>query len=906
MDNREDAATVGPIMRTILDGALDAVVVADRTGLIVEWNEQADKTFGWTRGEAVGQKIGDLIVPLDQREAYSLAFESYEFGQPSRIVGQRIELSAMRRDGMVITIELRTVAVGHLFCGFARDVSGRSEHVQSSARMAALVNSSFDAIIGKDVNGTINSWNQGAELVYGYSETEAIGETIDIILPEGQGQEEPEIQAAVQNGSRLTQFQTVRRRKNGEQIHISLTQSPIFDQDDTLIGTSTIERDITESERQKNELRNAKEAAEEAMRLRAEFLANVSHELRTPMNAIIGMTQIALDEDLDTEIRDYIETANTAAHSLLTLLNDILDFSKIESGTFTIESDSFHIHEMLDETVRTLSGRAFDKGIELAFEIGPSVPEVVRGDSNRLRQVLTNLVANAIKFTDQGEVILSVTVEREWPTETSLKFSIRDTGIGIAKEYQQRIIEPFRQVDASSTRRHGGTGLGLSICNELLTLMGSRLEIESELNVGSQFSFRITLPRRSDVTAARSPQTIEGLRDMPVLVVDDNEANRRIISRTLANWSLVPDAVANADQALAKLENASDFPLVIVDAMMPGIDGFELSSKIGERLSDPPPVIMMLSTSDRRALPQISNPDVVAAYVQKPVGQSDLLDAIMRAVQIESSEVTEHSSSVQVSPSLALNVLLVEDTPANQKVVSTVLTKRGHSVTIAQNGREALELFQGEQFDVILMDIQMPIMDGYQATAAIRSSERSSDLRIPIIAMTAHAMRGDRERCLEAGMDAYVVKPIDVEQLIRAVERIGKRGDASSAEAAPNDADSSHDADVPIVDVQAALTRLAGDMDLFQDFIAFFDEDAGQLVNGIEAAIESRDDSSLQRHAHSLKGLVANFGAERCENLAASLEQMGKTNQVVLARAKFVKLRYAVGELSVALEEYRP
>ena len=374
--------------------------------------------------------------------------------------------------------------------------------------------------------------------------------------------------------------------------------------------------------------------------MRAEFLANVSHELRTPMNAIIGMTQITLDEDVTDDVRDYVQTANDAAHSLLTLLNDILDFSKIESGKFTISNEPFCLRETVDETVKTLSTRAFEKGIELACEVEPACPDNLIGDPIRLRQVLTNLLGNAIKFTDQGEVVLAVKASKKWPQETRVSFSVRDTGVGIPLEDQRRILEPFTQVDASSTRRYGGTGLGLAICTELIQLMGGRMSVESEVGVGSQFSFQLSFARQKEPTRGSGDFTpLEQLRNMRVLVVDDNETNRRIISEALSNWSMCPDTANDGEQALGRLQQAretgSPYPLVIVDALMPEMDGYALSEEIAERFPDPPPVILMLSSSDRREFRQREEDAGVSAYLQKPVSQSDLMNAVMRAMNVQ-------------------------------------------------------------------------------------------------------------------------------------------------------------------------------------------------------------------------------------------------------------------------------
>ncbi|HUG66523.1 MAG TPA: PAS domain S-box protein [Pirellulaceae bacterium] len=668
----------------------------------------------------------------------------------------------------------------------------RFEHQQ--AKLAAIVDSSYDAIIGKAMDGTITSWNAGAERVYGYSEDDALGQTGRIMLPDDLKAEEPEILLAIQTGQRLEQFQTTRKRKDGTLIPVSITVSPIADSSGRIVGTSTIERDISIGQRREKELHAAKQVAVRANRARGEFLANVSHELRTPMNAIIGMTQIALEEELTPALRDYLETANEAAHSLLTLLNDILDFSKLESGKFTISKEPFSLTDVVDETVKTLSTQAFSKGLEVVCEMPPHLPREVLGDPMRLRQILTNLLSNAIKFTERGEIVLRVQVARTWPTEIALRFSVRDTGIGVPPEYRQRILEPFTQVDSSSTRQRGGTGLGLAICAELLRLMGGRLSLQSALDEGSTFSFRLSFDLPTDPTRdSVDGSLLERLHDLPVLVVDDN------------------------GQTPQKLEAPIDL----------------------------------------------------------------------------------HAGD----PLASLSVLVAEDTPANQKVVTTVLKKRGHSVTVADNGREAVEHFKKEAFDVVLMDIQMPILNGYQATAAIREFERKRGTTTPIIAMTAHAMRGDREKCLESGMDAYIAKPLNVKQLLGLIESITEDGETDPEPPTPPQADS-HSSTL-VLDYADAMKRLGNDTDLFREFIGFYDEDSRLLLSQIEAAIESGDAGQLLHAAHSLKGLAANLGALRVVRAAFSLENTGKSGTMSTSPNELTILRNEMTHLDQSLQVYR-
>jgi PAS domain S-box-containing protein len=907
--------------RAIFEASLDCIITVDQENRIFEFNRAAERTFGYRRDEVINQPV-DVLFPSTSQERYRSNLDRYSARQEEgSLVGKRREVPARRKNGTQFLAEMTMQPIpmkGTMaFTIFLRDVTERRRTEdalrRSDARFRSLVQSNIIGIMICRLDGQVTEANDSFLQTIGYTREELLSGGIrwDEMTPmEFRGYDEIAKSQLREHGQAVP-WEKQFFRKDGERVPV-------------LIGVAMLEGsrnhcvcfvlDMTTQKQQERELQAAKEAADAANRAKTAFLASMSHEIRTPIHAILTATDLVIDMRPTPDQREYLNIVKDSGESLLSLINDVLDFSKIEAGRLDADEIEFRLRDAIGGTLKTVAVQAHARNLELVADVKPDVPDRVVGDVTHFRQVVVNLVANAIKFTEAGEVVVQTSLVHRDEDEVELQISVRDTGIGVPESERERIFEPFEQVDNTMRRKVSGTGLGLAICKRLVESMKGRIWCESAVGRGTTFFFTVKLPLAGEAEFEEGAATTATLRAMRVLIVDDNAACREAIADMFLSWGMQPVVAIDGAAAITELETARNegtrFDLMMVDTRMPGIDGFTLAADAQRRFKVPGARILMLLTSgdssgDIGRCEQLGTP----AYLMKPVNQSELFDTLMALIHGENGSRTLFRGAVEDAPQTgrALDVLLTEDSPYNQKLALAVLSRRGHRVTVANNGREAVVALRKRQFDIVLMDVQMPEMDGLEATRMIRAAERDSSRRTPIIAMTAQALKGDREKCLDAGMDEYLTKPVRAADLHATIERLtgdaepvngnldagfgsgpvedrGERSALSTTEA-NNEPDrkpsgaTDPSAVKPPVKWDVALDGVGGDRSLLREVVEAFCQEAPTHLRGIGDGATHGDAKLLSRSAHTLKGGLRFLGAESVASSAESLEKAAKSGR---------------------------
>ena len=949
-------------IRAITESTVDAILMMDPQGRISYWNPAAENILGYTHTEAMGQNLHDLIVPRRYHTAQQAAFPAFIQTGQGAAIGKSLEMAANRKDGTEIPVQLSLSAFqlnGDWYAvGLISDISERKRAeaalLESKNRLALAARAGGVGIWDYDIVNNRLVWDNQMYCLYGITAEQFSGAyeawqaglhpqdrergNLEIQMAQrGEKEFDTEFRVVWPDGSihHLRALALVRRDDSGQPLQMVGTNWDITEQKQAEINILKTNLQLEQTIIQANDLAVQAEMANMA---KSEFLANMSHEIRTPMNGVIGMTGLLMDTNLDEEQRRYAEIVRSSGEALLTLINDILDFSKVEAGKLELESLDFDLLSMLDDFGATLAIRAQEKGLELLCAADPDVPALLQGDPGRLRQILTNLTGNAIKFTSQGEVAVRVTKVKD-PSSIAiedagkfddsiveLRFSIRDTGMGIPPEKIGLLFNKFSQVDASTTRQFGGTGLGLAISKQLAELMGGRIGVNSEPGRGSEFWFTVRLGLRpADTPEGRSViPVLANLKGVHILVVDDNATSREILNLRLASWGMRSAEVMDGPSALQALAVANKqgdpFQVAILDMQMPGMDGATLgqSIKSDEHLSGTH-LVLLSSLGDRgdaRRFAQIG----FSGYLTKPVRHADLFNVLSiaitnRAAQVENPGsgfitppiVTRHSAREfqRMNVAAGTHVLLAEDNITNQQVALGILKKLGVNADAAADGFEVIKALESIPYDLVLMDVQMPEMDGLEATQRIRDSQSAVlNHNIPIIAMTANAMQGDRERCLRAGMNDSVSKPVNPQALVEALARwLPGRVVIPVEPSGEIQEQVGGDADTPVFDKAALMQRLLDDDELARVVIAGFLEDIPLQIQTLKDYLEAGDVIGTERQAHTIKGASANIGGEALRAIAYELEKLGKSGDLPAVRERMGELELQFARLREVLEK---
>ncbi len=900
--------------KTLINSALDAIIGIDQEGRIIEWNRQAVETFGWSRQEALGQLMAETIIPEKDRATLNQGFKLFFETGEAATLNRRLEIWVLHRDGHSFPIEIAIIPVYkddvYQFYGFIRDITERQ---RADQQFQLVVESAPSGMLMTDSEGKIVLANRLIEVLFGYTREELLGQTVELLIPKRFRRHHRTYRAGffmqpkprhMRSGGHLLGL-----RKDDTEFPIEIGLNPLVTDQGTYVLAAIM--DISERrkveaqmalvtkdlERNNQELSIARDDALAAAKVKSEFLATMSHEIRTPMNGVIGMTGLLMETELDSQQRQFAETVQSSSEALLTIINDILDFSKIEAGKLEFEIIDFDLRVAMEEALELLAEKAGEKHLELVGLISGNVPTALRGDPGRLRQVLLNLASNAIKFTESGEVVVKIHLLEETSDEVCLRLEVVDTGIGIPADVQDRLFEPFSQADSSTTRRFGGTGLGLAISRQLIELMQGEIGVDSVANQGSTFWFTIRLSKQltSVQLGSESATQLQGLR---LCCVDDHMSNLELLSQYAADWGMESLVASTPAEALSILQEGvtanKPVDLAIIDTDMPGMDGLALARVIKADPKLESIRLVLLTSFGHRGDLDKAREAGFSGYLRKPIRKAQLFECLHAIVNDCQPENTQHVSSSSfitlqsardVPKQARQRVLVADDHRVNQQLAVLMLERLGYRADVVANGCEAVEAMERVPYSLIFMDCQMPEMDGFDATREIRRREAEGakresfdelrhNGRMPIIAMTANAMQGDRDRCLDAGMDDYLAKPIK-SNLLEAIlakwlpieasdqlDPVSTPSETTNVRAPHVAQHPSGASSLPAVDSRVlAEWREMGGQEFISRMVDQFVSDAMACVVALEYAIQQNDLARIHEIAHGLKGICRNMGA---------------------------------------------
>jgi PAS domain S-box-containing protein len=822
-------------------------------------------------------------------------FLEYDVNFFSRLLGPDISEIWSR----LTILSLFALFGAHAQFAINQRIAAEKKMRESEKRYRSIIETTPDGYFEVDIDGNFTYFNDAMCDILGYSRVEMSGMNHIAYLDESESSKVMDaLHHVYKTGEAVTALGWTLKRQDGSKRYVESSVSLITDPEGHPIGYSGFLRDVTER-RRAQALRQAKKAAEAANRSKSQFLANMSHEIRTPLNSIIGLIELMLETDLRPDQKEDLDVVISSAYALLALINNLLDFSKIEAGKFELEQAPFNVRNFMQETMRMMAMKTQAKGLEIVYRVAPDVPERVVGDQGRLRQVLLNLIENSVKFTNQGEVFVQVTADAAVDAGTKLYYSVRDTGIGIPDDKKSVIFNAFQQLEAKTANQFGGTGLGLAVSAQLVELMGGKIVVDSKPDQGSQFRFDARFDLPPDKEAVAAVDFPDELKGKTILIVDDNATSREIIQEYLESWDMSVLLAPGVQEAREILQQAADsgppIAAALIDSGLAGTDGFSLAHWIrSEKLMDCK-VIMMLTFQHLKRRAEFDGRSVHATVV-KPLHAPELLDAISVVLGLKTAPPKPEPTLVPSKPDVSdqpLKILVAEDTPFNQTFIMRLLEKNGYHGALVENGQQVLEALSRHPFDLVLMDVQMPEMDGLEATQRIRELEKQSGDHIPIVAMTAYAIKGDRERCLEAGMDEYVTKPISTEKLFGAIHSLipGGPSEKKTTQAAGKS-----------FDRQSLLKAFDHDWNLFSELVGIFGKDYPQMLVAMREALSAGDAQTLSRTAHSLKGMLRNFQADPAADTALEIEKKAKEKQLQGLEQLIDKLENQVTEVDRQLQ----